>query len=177
MELDIDEFTLARDLARDAHAGQTRNDGVTSVFAGHLAPMAAHACQLGLGAQVETLCYLHDVVEDTELTLDDLRAHGFSDLTVECVDALTQRKDQNEPYASYLSRIATAHPFAVQTKLIDLMHNWSCMVQDGVYPSCEENKQRGDKFAVAIMLLAQRLRTAGIEPASPPPSLLPYLPA
>jgi len=48
---------------------------------------------------------LHDVVEDTEVTLDDLQAEGFPERVVEAVDALTRRP--GEPYELFILRAAS----------------------------------------------------------------------
>jgi (p)ppGpp synthase/HD superfamily hydrolase len=47
---------------------------------------------------------LHDTVEDTPVTPDDLRARGFSETQIEAVDALTKRN--GERYADYVKRAA-----------------------------------------------------------------------
>jgi (p)ppGpp synthase/HD superfamily hydrolase len=63
---------------------------------------------------------LHDVVEDTEWTLDELRAEGFSDDIVFAVDCLTQRA--GEPYPALIQR-AKQSPIAVRVKIADLEDN------------------------------------------------------
>ncbi|TAE24721.1 MAG: HD domain-containing protein [Candidatus Kapaibacterium sp.] len=63
---------------------------------------------------------LHDVVEDTEWTLDDLREEGFSDEVLSAVDCLTQRK--NEPYNALIQR-AKQNPIALRVKIADLEDN------------------------------------------------------
>lgn len=63
---------------------------------------------------------LHDVVEDTKWTLDQLANEGFPKNIIKAVDAVTYRKGENR-YA-YLSR-CKANPIAKQVKLADLRHN------------------------------------------------------
>lgn len=63
---------------------------------------------------------LHDVVEDTPLTLDGLRAEGFSEEILIAVDALTNR--DGEAYEEYLGRVA-ANPISRRVKLADLEDN------------------------------------------------------
>ena len=47
---------------------------------------------------------LHDVVEDTPITLDDLRDKGYSDEIIVAIDALTRRTD--ETYSAYIERLS-----------------------------------------------------------------------
>jgi (p)ppGpp synthase/HD superfamily hydrolase len=63
---------------------------------------------------------LHDVVEDSPTTLDDLRAAGFADATVRAVDHLTRRDD--ETYEAFIER-AEQDPIARRVKLADLEDN------------------------------------------------------
>ncbi len=50
----------------------------------------------------EVVAWLHDVVEDTEVNLDDLRDH-FRDLVVDAVDAMSKRPE--EPLKDYYARV------------------------------------------------------------------------
>jgi len=63
---------------------------------------------------------LHDVVEDSEITIDDLRAAGYGDEVCEAVDALTRR--DGEGYDQMIARVA-ANPFARAVKIADLEDN------------------------------------------------------
>lgn len=65
---------------------------------------------------------LHDVVEDTWVTLVSLRERGFSEVAIEAVDALTRRKDGSETYGEYIERVAQ-NPIAIWVKLADLQDN------------------------------------------------------
>ena len=63
---------------------------------------------------------LHDVVEDTEASLEFLRHAGFSDAVVAAVDAITKR--EGEDYMDYLARVK-ANEIATVVKLADIKHN------------------------------------------------------
>lgn len=63
---------------------------------------------------------LHDVIEDTSVTLDDLRKEGFPDNIIEAVNVLTKR--DGEDYESYLHRVKKNH-LATTVKIADLKHN------------------------------------------------------
>ena len=62
---------------------------------------------------------LHDVVEDTEITLDDLRREGFPEYIIEAIDALTRR---GESYDFYIRKIKQ-NDLATAVKIGDLNHN------------------------------------------------------
>ena len=64
--------------------------------------------------------WLHDVVEDTKITLQDLRTIGFPLYIIEAVDLLTHRK--NEPNLSYWGKIKP-NPDALAVKLADINDN------------------------------------------------------
>lgn len=63
---------------------------------------------------------LHDVVEDTPITLDDLRDKGYSDEIIVAIDALTRRTD--ETYSAYIERLSN-NKLARRVKIADLRHN------------------------------------------------------
>jgi hypothetical protein len=63
---------------------------------------------------------LHDVVEDTSVTLDELRRRGFPRAVVAAVDALSRRPD--EPYLTFIDR-AGSHRISRPVKLADLRDN------------------------------------------------------
>jgi len=63
---------------------------------------------------------LHDVIEDTEITLRDLREQGYSERVLQALAALTRRED--ETYADFIDR-AAKNPLARRIKLADLADN------------------------------------------------------
>ena len=63
---------------------------------------------------------LHDVVEDTDYTLEDLKELGFSPQVLEAVALLTPEKEV--PYLDYVNRLKD-NPIAKAVKLADLEHN------------------------------------------------------
>ena len=71
--------------------------------------------------EVKTIvALLHDVVEDTDMTFEDIKNEGFSDEVVEAIKLLTH--DNNVDYKEYLDAIAD-NPIAIDVKLADLKHN------------------------------------------------------
>ena len=63
---------------------------------------------------------LHDVVEDTSISIDDLRKAGFSEKVLAAVAALTQNKGETK--ANYIERVRE-NPLAIRVKLNDLEDN------------------------------------------------------
>lgn len=63
---------------------------------------------------------LHDAVEDSDLTLEDLKVAGFSDLIIEAIDAIT--KQEGEKRKDYLRRVMN-NPLALRVKIADMSDN------------------------------------------------------
>ena len=68
----------------------------------------------------KAVAYLHDVIEDTELTLEDLNKYDFSKEVLEAVDIITKKR--GEDYQSYLNSVKK-NKLARAVKLADLRHN------------------------------------------------------
>lgn len=64
--------------------------------------------------------YLHDVIEDTKTTFDDLLTLGFSGKVIDAVEAITRR--ENEQYTDYIIRLSE-NKIARLVKIADLRHN------------------------------------------------------
>ena len=64
---------------------------------------------------------LHDIVEDTDITLDDLRAEGFDGEILVAVDAITRRKEENK-YFDFIERVKK-NDLARIVKIHDLEDN------------------------------------------------------
>ena len=109
-------------VARMAHAGQRDKQGRPAL--NHVVRVSA----AGRTPDERVVGMLHDVVEDSTITVADLRAHGFPDHIVAAVDAITRRKG-DETYAEYIERVA-GNPLARQVKLYDLEEN---MTRDGAW--------------------------------------------
>ena len=66
------------------------------------------------------VAYLHDVVEDTNVTLADLKEVGFDNDVIEAIDAITKRDGEN--YDDYIYRVSN-NKIAKQVKIADMTHN------------------------------------------------------
>lgn len=87
-------------------------------------PYAGHIMRvMGAGKTVDEKIVgaLHDLVEDTDFTLEYLLAQGFPQHIVDAVGCLTKQSD-DEPYDSYIERVKS-NPLAVAVKINDLTDN------------------------------------------------------
>ena len=105
---------LAYFVARMAHKGQMRRDGVTPYFYHPLAVSNA------LPDRLKPIALLHDVVEDTDVTQADLEYLDFPKYILDAVDLLTRKKVDN--YTQYLNKIRH-NPDALAVKFADIDHN------------------------------------------------------
>jgi (p)ppGpp synthase/HD superfamily hydrolase len=104
----------ALQLALRAHAGQKDKYGQPYI----LHPLRVMARMDTEAEQMVAL--LHDVIEDSDYTLDDLREQGYNEEIVEAVDAISKR--EGEDYFDFVKR-AIAHPLARRVKQGDLEDN------------------------------------------------------
>lgn len=118
-DLGTDRYVeAAKQMARVAHGLQ--KDKAGEPYYGHVARVALAVTGLTTNPDVIAAAYLHDIVEDTDTTLEDLRYVGFSELTITIVDALTRREGETHEEAV---RRAAAHPDARLVKLCDVRDN------------------------------------------------------
>jgi (p)ppGpp synthase/HD superfamily hydrolase len=68
----------------------------------------------------QTAAVLHDVVEDTEITLDNLRDAAYRPEVVDAIDALTHHS--HDSYEQYIDSVAH-NPVARRVKIVDLEEN------------------------------------------------------
>lgn len=92
---------------------------------------------------------LHDVVEDTDYTLDDLCKMGFGDRVIAALDLLTHREEV--PYMEYVAAIGK-NPIARAVKLADLRHNSDLSRLDTV---TEQDREQREKYLAALRLLEE----------------------
>ena len=105
---------LAVNLAYQAHQGQTDKAGWPYIFHPY------HLAEQMTTEETVITALLHDVVEDTSYTLQDVAAMGFGDAVVEALALLTH--DKTVPYSVYIERIGH-NEIARAVKIADLKHN------------------------------------------------------
>lgn len=98
----------------DAHSKQLDKSGLPYVFHPY------HLAELMDTEDSVCVALLHDTVEDTSITFEDLINEGFNDNVIEALKLLTHIDDT--PYMEYIKKIKT-NPLAVKVKLADLYHN------------------------------------------------------
>lgn len=109
----------ARELAVNAHRNQVDKIGEPYIL--HPTRIVANLLADEIrNEEVLAAAWLHDVVEDTPITLDFLADEGFPEAVVTAVDALTKRK--GEKFESYYERVK-ANEIAVVVKWYDVMDN------------------------------------------------------
>lgn len=131
----------AMKLCFEAHKDQQDKSGLPYVF---------HPFHLAEQMQDEVTCtvaLLHDVVEDTEYTFDDLADMGFPPVVLEALRLLTH--EESVPYMDYVRKIKQ-NPVAAAVKLADLQHNSDLSRMDVV---TEQALIRREKYLQAIALL------------------------
>lgn len=130
---------LCLEIALKAHGGQYDIDGN---------PVILHPLTVGLaGKTPEEQCagFLHDVVEDTPYTFDDLLGMGVSAEIVDALRLLTH--NESEPYLDYVRRIAeSGNKIAIAVKLNDLHHNLERGRRAGYRPLVEKHEAAMDIF-------------------------------
>jgi (p)ppGpp synthase/HD superfamily hydrolase len=132
---------LALRLCYEYHKGQKDKAG---------APYFLHPISVALKVTTESekiTALLHDTIEDTELTLSDLRLLGFSDEIIEAVGAIT--KDPNEDYFEYIYRVKN-NPIATAVKIADLKHNSDLSRLSEV---TDKDRRRAAKYRKALKIL------------------------
>lgn len=104
----------ALNIAYKAHIGQLDKGG---------SPYILHPVRVALHCQTEDekiVALLHDVVEDTSITFEDLKTEGLDDRLLEALKCLT--KEAGEDYKAFIERVST-NRLATKVKIQDLKDN------------------------------------------------------
>ena len=123
------------------HKDQYDKSGIPYVF---------HPFTVAYSLENEDECVvalLHDIVEDTNVTFEDLENEGFSIDVINTLKLLTHKED--EDYFEYINRISK-NELATKVKIQDLLHN----MQDGrLNKITEKDIQRKEKYKKALDIL------------------------
>ena len=130
-------------LCFQAHRDQVDKSGMPYVF------HPFHLAEQMTDEATTVTALLHDVVEDTDFTLSDLRAMGFPAAAVDAIAMMTH--DPKVPYLEYVAKLRT-NPVARAVKLADLRHNSDLSRLDTVD---EKALERVEKYKKAIRLLEE----------------------
>lgn len=131
---------LASKIAYKAHEGQTDKAGVPYIF---------HPIHIAEQMDSEESCVvalLHDVIEDSDITLEILSKY-FNDDIITALRLLT--KKENDDYVMYIKRVKT-NKLATKVKIKDLEHNRDLTRLDEV---TDKDRKRSLKYWEAIRYL------------------------
>ena len=131
----------AYEIAKKAHLGQVDKAGEDYIK--HPEKVASFVKT----DEEKAVAYLHDVIEDTELTLENLYEYDFSKEVIEAVDIITKKR--GEDYQSYLNSVKK-NKLARAVKLADLRHN-SDLTR--LIKVTEKDIKRKEKYQKAINFL------------------------
>lgn len=127
----------AIEIANRAHTGQIDKGGE---------PYILHPLRVMMTRdnENERICaVLHDVIEDSDITFDDLREAGFSEEIIEVLDCITKRPGEN--YDDFISRVL-GNETACKVKLADL---WDNMNLSRIKNPDEKDRKRIVKYQEA----------------------------
>ena len=125
----------------DLHKEQTDKSGLPYVF------HPWHVAESMDDEITATVALLHDAVEDTDLTLEDVREAGFPEAVVVALGCMTH--DDSVDYMDYVRALAP-NAVARKVKLADLRHNADITRLDA---PTEKDLGRREKYLKAIELL------------------------
>ena len=144
-------LSKAIDIATQAHAQQIDKAG--KPYIGHpLRVMDAMKTD-----EEKIVAVLHDAVEDSELTLQDLKAAGFSDRILQAIDAITKR--EGEKLQDYLARVMNDF-LAMKVKIADMTDNSD--VSRISHPT-DKDRARIETYQKNILKLREKLKKTELE--------------
>lgn len=142
----MDMLSKAIQIAAYWHKGQTDKGG---------APYILHPIRVMMSMETETdkiVAVLHDVLEDTDLSADDLRAHKFPVDVREAVQALTRQT--GEDYFDFIRRLSV-NPIARRVKLADIADNLDPKRIVPTDPNGPSRRQRYKKARAMLMEVSE----------------------
>ena len=136
-------FDIALSIATEAHRGQFDKAGVDYI---------EHP--IYVASQVDTeeekaVALLHDVIEDSPVSAEELLQAGLPETVVTAVQVLTKKKEQD--YQTYLETVKK-NPLARVVKLADLKHNSDLSRLSSI---TEKDRERLKKYKKAIDFLSR----------------------
>ena len=137
------ETKKAMKLCFEAHRNQTDKSGLPYVF------HPFHLAEQMTDETTTIVALLHDVAEDSDYSLQDIEAMGFSQEVITALSLLTH--DKSVPYMDYVALIKL-NPVAKTVKLADLKHNSDLSRLDVVD---EKALARREKYLTAIAFLEE----------------------
>lgn len=116
---DLSLIEKVYETAKNAHGKQIRKSGEPYII--HPLSVAIILAELEMDKETIVAGILHDVVEDTDMTFEDLERAGFPEEVITALKCLTHEDDV--PYLGAYIEGIKANPLARKVKLADLSHN------------------------------------------------------
>jgi len=141
-------LTDAISIACEVHRDEKRRNGEDYI----LHPLRVMMAQKTLVGQI--LAVLHDVIENSNLTLADMRERGYGPEIIRGLDLLTH--DPEDTYKEYIQRIADSlDPFVISVKIADLRDN---IDMSHLSSMSAKNIERTSKYVTALEVLLETHR-------------------
>ncbi len=102
----------------------------------------------------KSMALLHDVLEDTPLTKDDLRLLGYDEEFILVLDLLTNTYETYDEYIEHLLDANNKDAFEIKMK--DLLHN---MDLTRVKEICQKDLRRTEKYIRAYLRIIEKLES------------------
>lgn len=145
--MNSDLLLKATQLARKCHEGQVDKGGK---------PYIEHCLRVmnqGNTIEEKIVGVLHDAVEDSNLTLEDLEKEGFPEDIISAIDSMSRREDESRN--KYLKRVAE-NPIALAVKIADMTDNARL---DRIPNPTEKDIRRTNMYKKDIERLQKKLAT------------------
>jgi (p)ppGpp synthase/HD superfamily hydrolase len=140
-------LSAAIHIATNAHHGQFDKGGNPYI----LHPFAVMSLLEETDEELQCMALLHDVVEDTKITYNELREAGMSDRVIEGVKILTKQRGQS--YEEY-KELVFSNRDAMLVKMADLTHNTDIRRLKGV---AQKDIERMTKYHVFFLEIKSKL--------------------
>ena len=134
LDTDYDYYIISEILK--SHPDLEQKDKAGMPYFGHIARVS-NACKTG---PAKVVALLHDIIEDTDVTSEQLEEAGMSEFVIKAVLCLTRKN--GEPYEDFIRR-AAKNPIAREVKIADLEDNMDVRRLENV---TEDDFKRMDKY-------------------------------
>ena len=156
-------FGIAYGIAEKAHAGVFRGLPDARPYFEHVKDVAAFFPDW----ETKTVAILHDTIEDSNVTKEDLRDAGIPPHIVAAVDAMTKLKktelqkldEASNPalkrnnYLEYVRLTVRKNPLAIKVKIADNYVNMRDLIASGAIN--DEDRKQLNKYAESIKILTE----------------------
>lgn len=142
-----EQLIMAEKIAREQHAGQKDKGG--NDYINHPATVVSYVKT----DTEKTVAWLHDVLEDTDYTENQLKDDGFNDDIINAVILLTHEK--NQPYAEYIQKLSE-NEIARHVKIADIISNLDLSRLSDDEKTSENELRRINKYMKALDTLTKK---------------------